>query len=272
MRVLISVDMEGIAGIVDRVDIRPGEAEYERNRHLMTAEASAAVRGAFTYAPDAEVLVADAHAAFRNLIPEELDDRAWLLRGSPKPLGMMSGLDADVDAVVFVGYHGRAGTADSVLSHTISGLVIADVRCNGRSLGEIGLNAALAAHLGAVPVLVVGDDTVAVEASEVVPGIHTVVVKHALGWAAARGLHPAEACRRIEAAVPEAIEARSQLEALRFDADVHVEVDVFGPQVLANVLLVPGTTRTGPCTVAYDAPDYLAAYQMVRLIAILGGT
>jgi D-amino peptidase len=264
--------MEGIAGVVDGVDVRPGEAEYERNRHLMTAEASAAVRGVLAHTADAEVLVSDAHGKFRNLIPEELDQRAWLLRGSPKPLGMMSGLDETVDAVIFVGYHGKAGTADSVLSHTIHGGVIADVRCDGRSLGELGLNAALAAHVGAMPILAVGDDTVAVEAADVVPGIHSVVVKHALGWVAARNLHPAEACRRIEAAVGGALDARSHMHPLTFDGPVRVEVDVSGPGMLANALLVPGVERTAPCTAEYHAPDYPAAYKMVRLIALLGGT
>ena len=123
-----------------------------------------------------------------------------------------------------------------MLSHTISGAVVADVRCNGRSLGEIGLNAALAAHMGAVPVLAVGDDTVAIEAADVVPGIHSVVVKHALGWSAARRLHPDEACRRIEAAVGPALDARSDMHPLRFDGAVRVEVDVFEPRQLDNAL------------------------------------
>ena len=272
MRVLVSVDMEGIAGVVAGEDVRPGESEYERNRHLMTAEASAAVRGVFNHSPDAEVLVSDAHGKFRNLIPEELDRRAWLLRGSPKPLGMMSGVDAEVDAVVFVGYHGKAGTAESVLSHTIHGGVVADVRCDGRSLGELGLNAALASHVGAVPVLAVGDDTVAIEAADVVPGIHAVVVKHALEFGAARGLHPAEACRRIEDAVPDAIDDRSQIRPLRYEGPVSVEVDLYEPRQLANASLVPGLERIGPCTVSYDAPDYLVAYKMIRLIVLLGGT
>ena len=125
MRVLVSVDMEGIAGVVDRDDISPGHGEYERNRKLLTAEASAAVRGVHAYEADAQVLVTEAHAAFRNLLPELLDRRAELLRGDPKPDGMMAGLAPDVDAILFIGYHGKAGTARSVMSHTISGGVIA---------------------------------------------------------------------------------------------------------------------------------------------------
>jgi len=137
VRVLVSVDMEGIAGAVDVDDVRPGQAEYERNRALLTAEASAAVRGVYAYDPDAQVLVTEAHAQFRNLLPELLDRRAELLRGTPKPGGMMAGLAPDVDAVLFIGYHGKAGTPRSVMAHTISGAVVADVRCNGRSLGDL---------------------------------------------------------------------------------------------------------------------------------------
>src|SRR5262245_45717574 len=114
VRVLVSVDMEGVAGVVAGEDVRPGNTEYERNRTYMTAEANAAVRGV---------------------------------------------------VALFVGYHGMAGTAHSVLAHTVSGAAIAGVRCNGVELGEIGLNAALAAQHGAVPVLVAGDDTVAAEAN-----------------------------------------------------------------------------------------------------------
>jgi D-amino peptidase len=151
MRVLVSVDMEGIAGVVHGDDIRPGHSEYERNRKLLTAEVNAAVRGIHAYEADAQALVTEAHAEFRNLLPELLDRRAELLRGTPKPGGMMAGLAADIDAVLFIGYHGKAGMPRSVMAHTISGRVIADVRCNGRSLGELGLNTALAAHHGVPP-------------------------------------------------------------------------------------------------------------------------
>jgi D-amino peptidase len=124
MRVLISVDMEGVAGVVAPEDISPGNPEYERNRGYMTDEASAAVRGVLSAQPDASVVVCDAHAMFRNLLPDRLDRRCTLLRGSPRMHGMLTGIDGGVDAVCFVGYHGRAGTARSVLAHTISGSTI----------------------------------------------------------------------------------------------------------------------------------------------------
>src|ERR1700685_4493855 len=270
MRVLISVDMEGIGGVVDGDDISPGHAEYERNRVLLTAEASAAVRGVYAYQADAQVLVTEAHAAFRNLLPEQLDRRAELLRGDPKPDGMMAGLAADIDAVLFIGYHGKAGTPWSVLAHTISRAVVADVRCNGRSLGELGLNTALAAHSGVPPVLVAGDDSVAAEAAEVAPGMRAVVVKRALGARAAALLHPDEACDRIEQEVPKARAGRGSVKPLRFDGPVVLEVEVLRTRMTEHALLVPGMELADGRTLRYTAPDFPTAYQISELIALLG--
>lgn len=269
MRVLVSVDMEGISGVVAPDDVRPGNAEYERNRGYMTAEANAAVRGVLAYDADATVLVADAHAGFRNLLPHELDRRCQLVRGKPRAYGMLAGLDDDTDAVLFVGYHGMAGTGNSVLAHTVSGSSIAGVRCNGEELGEIGLNAALAAHHGAVPVLVAGDDTVAREAEKVVSGIHTVTVKWALGATAGSNLHPNEAAARVEAAVPAALAERDKIRPMRFDGPVDLEVEVYGPNMTELALLIPGVERRGPRTLAYAAADLPTAHGLVSLFAAL---
>lgn len=271
VRVLISVDMEGVAGVVDPADVTPGQPEYERNRELMTDEANAAIAGVLAYTMDAEILVADAHANFRNLLPSRLGQEARLIRGKPRAFGMLSGIESKVDAVVFVGYHGKAGTPRSVLAHTMSSAVIADVRVDGESLGEIGLNAALAAHHGAVPVCVSGDDTVAAEAGAVVSGIRTVVVKRALGCHAAENLHPVEACRRITEAVERGLKESDQIAARRYDGAVVLEVDVLRPGMAdLAALLVPGVERIGGCTLRFEAPDIAVAYRMVSLIAVLG--
>ncbi|MEU4222451.1 M55 family metallopeptidase, partial [Actinoplanes sp. NPDC026623] len=110
MKILISADMEGISGIVHPTETNPGGYDYERGRIRMTAEVNAAVAGILEAVPAAEVLVADAHGSFRNLLPEDLDRRARLVRGRPRPLGMLAGLDDGTDAVLFVGYHARAGS------------------------------------------------------------------------------------------------------------------------------------------------------------------
>jgi D-amino peptidase len=267
MRVLISVDLEGVAGVVDWDDTLPGAPDYEAARGLMTDEASAAVRGILAAKPEAEVLVADAHARFRNILPARLDPRARLVRGYPRAHGMLGGLETGVDAVVLLGHHGHAGAEGAVLAHTMNGAVIREVRCNGRALGEIGLNIAMAASRGAPTVLVSGDDVATAEAREAAAGIHTVEVKRALSGFAADSLHPDEACARIEAAVPAAIAARGDVEPLRFDGPVDLEVDVVRPLVVEYLLLVPGTERSGPVTIRYRAHDFEAAYRMVELVA-----
>ncbi|HEX6447052.1 MAG TPA: M55 family metallopeptidase [Streptosporangiales bacterium] len=269
MRVLVSVDMEGVAGVVHGDDVHPGHPEYERNRRYMTAEANAAVRGVLAYDAHATVVVADSHAGFRNLLPHELDRRCTLVRGKPRRLGMLAGLDETTDAVLFVGYHGMAGTPCSVLSHTVSGASIARVTCNGRELGETGLNAALAAHHGAAPALAAGDDTLTEEAEEIAPGIHTVTVKWAHGAGAARNLHPDEAAARIEAAVPAALEDRGNVRAPRFDGPVDLEVEVLKPGMTERAQLVPGVELRGPRTIGYRAEDFVTAHGLVSLFAVL---
>ncbi|MFE0085639.1 M55 family metallopeptidase, partial [[Kitasatospora] papulosa] len=108
-KVLVSVDMEGVSGIVHTSEVNPDRYDYERGRALMTAEANAVVAGVLDAEPAADVLVADGHGPFRNLLPEQLDRRARLVRGKPRPLGMVAGLDGDTDAVLLIGYHARAG-------------------------------------------------------------------------------------------------------------------------------------------------------------------
>lgn len=267
MRVLVSVDIEGVAGVVDWDDTIPGQPDYEPARRLMTDEASAAVRGVLAFDPGAEVLVADAHAYFRNILPTALDPRARLLRGRPRADGMLAGIDLGIDAVLLIGYHGQAGTWRSVLCHTLNGAAILDVRCNGQSLGEIGLNVAYAAARGTTTALVSGDDTAAAEARAHAPGIHTVEVKRALGGWAADSLHPTVACERIEAAVPAALAQRSEVRPLHFDGAVDVEIDLIRPVMVEPLLLVPGLERAGGRTLRYLAERFEDAYRVIELVA-----
>ena len=141
MRVYISVDMEGVAGVVHEDQTNPMEPrcapEYARFRRLMTAEANAAVQGAVD-AGATRVLVNDSHWTMRNLLAEELHEVAELVSGGPKPRSMMEGIDGGFDAALCIGYHARAGTRHAILDHTYTDRLI-DVRLNGRSVGELGL-------------------------------------------------------------------------------------------------------------------------------------
>src|SRR5262245_33097715 len=139
MRVYVSVDIEGIAGVVNGEEGARGNSEYERARRLMTAEASAVVAGVFDAEPQSQVTVAEGLVMYRILSPEELQRRATIYRGKPRVFAMVDGIDRGYDAIMFVGYHGRAGAGPSVLSHTFNGSLF-DIRINGKSYGELGLN------------------------------------------------------------------------------------------------------------------------------------
>lgn len=270
MRVFVSVDIEGVAGVVGREEGSQGNPEYERARRLMTAEANAAIRGIFRADPDAEVSVADAHGTFRNIVPELLDERARLIRGKPRFLAMIEGVQGGFDAALFVGYHGRAGTGDSVLSHTFTG-TLADVRINGRSFGEIGLNAAVCGSFGVPLALVTGDASVAAEVEDLLPGTRAVTVKRGIGSLAADSLHPARACQLIEDAVSATLAGEPTARPFVVDSRVALEVDVTIPAYIDQALVIPGVERVSGRTLRYDAPDYLTAYRVVRLVGALSG-
>ncbi|MFE1963164.1 M55 family metallopeptidase [Streptomyces sp. NPDC059479] len=271
MNVLISVDMEGISGIVHPTETNPDRYDYERGRALMTAEANAVIAGVLDAEPTATVLVADAHGPFRNLLPEELDRRARLVRGKPRPLGMLGGLDEHTDAAMLIGYHARAGGGPAVLAHTMSDSIL-DVRVAGRSLGEIGLNAAMAGHLGVPVVLLSGDDTACAELSDLVPSALTVAVKQALGQAAAIALHPEEARDRLRRAAAEAITRRAQVPPLTIAGPLDVEVDLSVPYMVDLATLVPGVSRAeSGRTIAFTATDIAEAYRLILLLVQLSG-
>lgn len=269
LKVLISADMEGIAGIVHPSETNPERYDYERGRALMTAEVNAAIAGVLAGAPDAAVRVADAHGPFRNILPEELDRRARLIRGKPRPLGMLAGLDDEVGAVLLIGYHARAGSGPAVLAHTMSDAVL-DVRVNGRSMGEIGLNAATAGSHGAPVVLLSGDDAACAELRDLAPDAVTVQVKRALGQAAAETIHPEEARERLRQAAAEAIRTRGQIRPVTITGPVDVEVDLYAPHTVDLATLIPGVSRaSGGRTVSFTCGDIPETYRLVQLLVQL---
>jgi D-amino peptidase len=205
VQVYITADMEGITGLVDAIDVQPGGADYERGRVMMTQDVNAAIRGALA-AGATRVVVNDAHGPMRNLLPDQLHPAARLVRGRPKAMGMLEGLDGSFDAVLCVGYHSRAGTL-GVLSHSFMGHEIEDMWLDGDPVGEIGLIHATAAALGVPVVLLTGDDAACAEMTAWDPGVRTVAVKAACDRFAADLLPVPEALEAIETAARDALQA-----------------------------------------------------------------
>lgn len=265
MRVYISVDMEGVAGVVheDQTDpIDPRHAgEYNRFRRLMTNEANAAIAGAVDAGATA-VLVNDSHWLMRNLIAEELNPAAELLSGGPKRLSMVEGIDGGFDAAMFIGYHARAGTRNATIDHTYTSRVY-EARLNGQPVGELALNAAVAGVHGVPVVLVSGDQALAAEARALLgDGIETVVVKDAVGQFAARSLAPSVACERIRAGAASSL--RRKHAPFRLSAPIRLEVDFALTHMADMAELVPGSIRTAGRTVAYGSDDYREVFRAWR--------
>ncbi len=265
LKVYISVDMEGIAGVV--TNAQAGGSDYEWARPLMLAETNAAIAGAFE-AGATEVVVNDAHGSHTNLRADLLDRRATLITGSPKPMGMVEGLDATFDAVILIGYHGHANQVDAVMGHTYSG-ALRHVLINGREVGEYGTAGMVAGYYRVPVAFVAGDKVFAEEARKFFPGVEALAVKEGIGFTAAKTLHPAVARERITAGVKAALARRSEMKPVSFTAPITLEVELALASDADAVMFVPGMERVDGTTVRYRAPDALAAYKISRLIRML---
>ena len=194
-KVFISVDMEGIWGVVAAEQTSATSPEYGAARKWMAEDVNAVVAGLLE-AGAGEIVVNDSHGSMRNIVADALNPKASLISGSPKPLSMMQGIDATFDAVVFVGYHARAGTAAAILDHTISSGTIYSIKVNGQEMPELGLNALIAGYYKVPVIMLTGDTTTCAQAKAVLgDGLVTAAVKEATGRVAAR-LLPAGAGAR----------------------------------------------------------------------------
>jgi D-amino peptidase len=271
--------MEGIAGVVHEDQTNPIDprctAEYSRFRRLMTLEANAAIDGALAGGAT-RVLVNDSHWTMRNLLAEELHPGAELLSGGPKTWSMMEGIEAGWDLAAFIGYHAKAGTAMAILDHTYTDRIL-DVRLNGVSVGELGINAALAGAFGVPVSLVTGDKALGLEARALLGDrVQTIAVKEAVSRHAARHLSPETAHALIRDSMREVVEdARRHgvARAKRFivPAPTTVEVDFAQTIHADHAAMAPGIVRTGPRTVSARHEDFREVFRAFRTMFNLAG-
>ena len=267
LKLYISADMEGVVGAVTGEQLGPGGFEYERFREFMTNEVLAAIRGARA-AGVTEILISDSHGNGQNLLIDRLPADVTVVRSWPRPLAMMEGIDSSFDAVIFVGYHAGTTNPDGVRAHTMSSARLADVRLNGRSMPEGGINAAIAGHFGVPVVLVTGDDAAVREVQEVIGGIEGAVVKWNVSFHAARTLVPEAAYALIERRAREALERLDEFEPFRLDAPITLDVRFKSyrpPQVLAYLPIVE---RTDAHSIRYVGADII---EISRFLAFMLG-
>jgi D-amino peptidase len=250
LKVFISVDLEGIAGVVNGNETGSSGSDYQRVRELTTLETNAAIEGALE-AGATEILVRDGHGSKTNIIPELLHKQARLLRGvTDRPENMMLGIDDTFDAVVFIGYHAKAGTEEGILAHTSSGNVI-DLSINGVSLPEAGYNALIAGEHGVPVALVAGDNWICDQVVELFGEVVTVETKVGMGTATL-GLHPKVVQEKIRAATVSALRDLERFTPYRLEPPYQMVL-----KVRRERDLYPGAERTAEGESTFTSSDLL---------------
>jgi D-amino peptidase len=255
LKVFISVDMEGVTGVVNGEEVSRSGKDYDYFRRIMTLETNSAIEGARA-AGATEIVVRDSHGSARNILPDLLSKNARLLRDwSGGPKSMMEGVDETFAAVIFIGYHARAGTPDALLEHTMTGTVT-DVSINGVSLPEAGINALIAGHYNVPVVFAAGDEALCKQVKHLFGAIETVSVKKGIGGAALN-LHPEVSRERIRAGVEKALRNRNQYKPYKLSPPYTLVLKLKDEKKVYNGQFYPGAERTGDWELTFKSNDLM---------------
>ena len=264
-KIFVSVDMEGIAGVVSNEQLGPPGFEYERFRQFMTEETSVALAAA-REAGATEFLVSDSHGNMQNLLIEKLPKDVLVVRSAPRPLMMMQGLDESFDGVIFIGYHASTTNPEGVRAHTMSSATLADVRLNGVSVPEAAFNAAIAGHFG-VPVLAItGDDVIVKEARGLLGDVEGAVVKWAYGFHSAKTLTPEAARDVIREKVKAAMARRGSFRPYVVKTPVELEVRFKNYRPAEVLSYLPIVKRLDAHAVRFVGRDMLEVSRFMEFI------
>jgi D-amino peptidase len=269
VKVFISVDMEGIWGVVHYEQTSSGSSGYGAARKWMVEDVNAVVVG-LVEAGATEILVNDSHGSMRNIIADDLHPKASLISGKPKPLVMMAGIDSSFDACVFVGYHARAGTASAILDHTISGGSVRAIKINNIEMPELGLNGAIAGYFNVPVIMISGDEETCKQAKSILGDeIVTVSVKEGMGRYAAKLLPAAEARRLLKENAKKALLKRYKIPQFKLKPPFNIELEFLNSSQVEMPLLVPQVKSINPRTVAFSSNDFLEGFNLLRALIAL---
>jgi D-amino peptidase len=268
-KVFISVDMEGISGVVDPAQLGPEGFEYQRAREWMTGEVNAAITSIRAAGP-AEIVVCDSHGNGQSVLIDKLPDDVRIVRGFPRPLEMMQGLDDTFAAAMFIGYHASEWTADGVRSHTISSARLLGIKLNGNEVSEGIYNAALAGHFN-VPIAFVSGDRLAVtQIQKAVPGVEGAIVKEPYGYHSAQTVTPARGQAMIRDGVTRAMAKLASLQPYRLPTPIALEVGFKLTIDAERAAFVPGVSRVDAHMVKgtfRDMPEITKLLQVLTSLA-----
>lgn len=265
LKVFISVDMEGIAGVVSDQQLGPSGFEYGRFREFMTAEALAAIAGA-KEAGATEFVVADAHGNMQNLLIEKFPPDVQIVRSTPRPLSMMQGIDSTFDAAIFIGYHSSTANPQGVRAHTMSSARYHAVNLNGAPAAESRVNAAIAGYFGVPVVLISGDDIATAELRAVLGDVEIAVVKKAIGFHSAMTLTPAAAQNLIREKTRTALERRAAFQPYRLGSPVRLDLTFKSYRPAEILAYLPIVERTSSHAIRYNGRTILDVMKFLSFV------
>ncbi|MGB8952268.1 MAG: M55 family metallopeptidase [Candidatus Aminicenantales bacterium] len=272
LKVFISVDMEGIWGVVHGEQTSSESREYGFARKWMAEDVNAVVAGLLE-AGATEIVVNDSHGGMRNIIASDLHPKASLISGSLKSLSMMQGIDDSFAACIFIGYHAQAGTASAVLDHTISGASIRSIKINGRELPELGINGLIAGYFNVPVIMLSGDAETCKQAKRILGDqITTVKVKEGISRYTAKLLPSEEARFRLKEGAQAALLTRDKVTPFKLDPPYNFELEFQNSAQAEMPSNLPQVKRTGPRSVSFSANDYLAGFKLMRAIIALAAS
>jgi D-amino peptidase len=264
MKVYISVDIEGIAGITHWDEADKSHADYSEFREEMTREALAACEGAIA-AGAREILLKDAHDSGRNILVERLPECARIVRGwSGHPLSMVQELDVSFDAVLFIGYHSKAGAETNPLAHTLS-TDVASIKLNGTVASEFVLAAYAAAMFDVPAAFVSGDQGLCDDVATFNPNTKTLAVSQGIGPSTV-SMAPQLAQRLIRDGVTAALAGDFRAAKLRMPDSFTLDVTLVGPTKAYEASWYPGARHVGGQTVRLETKDYFEVLRALQFI------
>jgi len=260
-RVYVKVAMPGISGVVSAGQLRPGSADYEDARHLMTHDLNAVLDGAFR-AGAVEAVVYDAHAEGRNVNLDALDERALVIAGRPEPQDdFFYGLDESFAALFLVGFRARAQAPGALLAGTYADDIVS-LQVNETEVGEIGMEAALAGKFGVPLALLSGDSAAVQEVHELLgDDVETVQVKKAVGAGGAICLSAARAARLLREAAERAFIKAPSLPPVVFQAPTTLQVVFRRPESAAALARVASAHRAAEDTVRIEGSSVVDVFR-----------
>lgn len=271
MKIFISADIEGVTGVATNVQLNK-ESEYVRFRKLMTADVNAAIAGAFDGGAT-EVVVADGHGNMSNIYIEDLDERATLVQGSNRPMCQLEGLDDSFDGIFFVGHHGREGGSErTIISHSLAGICVNEIKVNGVAVGETELNARVAGQFGVPAMLITGDDAYVAEVKETLPDVEAVEVKRGIDRFAAELYPPKRVHALIREKAQRAVERASEFTPFVVEGQVTFDVEFKGTSQALMTTTIPLVEMVRPKNIRFTCNDMVTAYKMFWGLVIIAMT